>query len=115
MIGNRFWSTGITVRWLDDGRVHVSLDFHDDGFAEPGTVEGKLRLRYYQNDLAQSLDTLIADAERLGIEFLNPAIGKPSLYVHGDGESDREYYPSNWRDILAEQAARLGWHSYLEY
>lgn len=136
MIGPRYWSTGITVTY----RHHVgttngvsrsgwgaSLKFYDNGFCndEPDlgqvSTEGTLSTRYYVSDgqdihgnrvdgLTIAIDTLIADATRLGIEFGGPA-GQPWIYVPGDGrDPGQEYHPA-WRQIVADQAARLGWAS----
>lgn len=126
MIGPRYWSTGITVRYMtgSDGsqRWGALLQFFDNGFCDDGpagiSTEGSLGSRYFVRDgggfaaLPAVLDTLIADAGRLGIVF--GTHGKPMLYVKGDGESDTEEYHPQWRQLLREQAERLGWDTYTD-
>lgn len=115
MIGNRYWTTGITVSYsaVTYG-WWAGLDFYDDGFAEEGSTQGSLGTRYSidgPNALARAIDLLKADAERLGIDF-RPIEGRPPmLYVPGDGEDPKEDLPQGWQRMLAEQAERLGWES----
>ncbi|HEY9412389.1 MAG TPA: hypothetical protein VIP77_22615 [Jiangellaceae bacterium] len=119
MIGNGYWSNGITVRY-SDGRWSASVAYYDDGFvndtADDGTVstEGTLHTRYFLRDgktadaLTVAIDTVKADAERLGISWNTPGIG-PFVYMDGDGENGGRDVPDNWRELVDEQARRLGW------
>lgn len=118
MIGDTYWTTGIIVTFArpqpphnDPPRYGARLDFFDSGFAEDGSTEGELYVRYMQIDLGEVLDTLIADAARLGIEFRHTD-DLPQLYVNGDGEDPDEYLPADWREQLQVQADRLGWTTY---
>jgi hypothetical protein len=130
----RYWSTAITVTYAPfaeriNGEPypgwHASLDYRDDGFTdndpETGAVstEGSLRTRYPVRDakirqgLSIAIDTLIADAERLGITFTTlPGNRGPHLFYDGDGENETHPAPEGFRDILAAEADRLGWSSY---
>lgn len=103
-----YWSTGISIQKIDD-KWSVSLDYKDDGWAgdEGVSTEGHLRCRYGQLDLSAAIDTLKADAERLGITF-DTGIG-PRIYYPGDGEWKDVEYPEGWRLIADAQAVRLGW------
>lgn len=126
----RYWSTGITVTYSPIAeRIHdeaypgwnASLDYCDDGFADNDpdkgqvSTEGTLHTRYPVRDskvrsgLSIALDTLIADAERLGIKFIGTAGPKPYLYYQGDGEDSSYPPPDGWRGMLAAEAERLGW------
>lgn len=114
MIGNGYWSTGITVDWIDRDTYPwgVKLSFYDDGFADDDAAagrvatEGQLRCRYYVADLGAALDVLIADARRMGIEFRQTAGTGPDLYSEcGDTAS----LPEEVQDEMARQAERLGW------
>ena len=49
-------------------------------------------------------DTLIRDAEQLGIEFRDPTI-----YATGEGVDPDYPLPYDWVDLFEEQADRLGW------
>jgi hypothetical protein len=57
-------------------------------------------------DLAASIDLLIADAKRLGIEFK-----WPTFYVPQDGEGKGVPYHPEWKRIVAEQCKRLEWRN----
>lgn len=109
MIGEGYWSTGITVRWYADGdQWRVSLRFLDDGFCEDGSTEGTLVVRYLMHDLGDALDLLKADAERLGIRWAQvPQC--PTIYMEADGEADDIDYPIGWQKIVNDQIRRLGW------
>jgi hypothetical protein len=123
-----YWSVGITVQWRErsgsnNGQPHggwgASLEFLDDGFcnddADTGRVstQGTLNTRYFVADgerasgLSAAVDALIADAQRLGIEFTNR-----SLYYKGDGEDPEFPPPDGWEAQLVAEAARIGWSSY---
>lgn len=119
-VSTTYWATGITVH-CDGERWGGHVDFYDDGFAndDPDTgaisTEGTLRTRYLVRDgehvtaLTAVLDTLAADAERLGIRLAGPAQSAPSLYYRLDGEDPDSPPPANWRQALTVEAARRGW------
>jgi hypothetical protein len=110
MVGERFWTTGIVLKYHGVDKWQIYLNFTDDGFCDDDAVDGKLTLRYLVA-LESGLDTLIKDAGKLGIEFR-----VKHLYIYADGE-DKAYpppiAPKDWRELLREQAARLGgdWQS----
>lgn len=128
-----YWATGITLTWHPDIPADYQgarttgwsgkLDYFDDGWAgddnpDRGRIatEGTLRTRYrvadsQQTALAAVIDTLIADAQRLGIQLGTSADG-PRLYVPGDGEWDDHPLPDDWRNLLAAEAQRIGWKTY---
>lgn len=129
-----YWSIGIVLTWHPDGaRDHDGtrvpgwsgqLDYLDDGWAgdddaDSGNVstEGTLRTRYVLRDgnnqtaIRTIIDTLIADATRLGIQ-LGSAEVPPQLYVPGDGEWEDSPAPEGWREMLAVEAQRIGWSTY---
>lgn len=86
---------------------------------DPGRVstQGVLRTRYgvqdgnHRSGLAAAIDTLIADAHKLGITFKAPCSDTPNLYMHGDGEHSDTEYPDGWRDLINAEADRIGWNS----
>lgn len=116
--GSTWTSTGITLTYLDragsNGETtrsgwHASLDFDDAGFnnddADAGHVstEGKLHSRYAVSDgsdrsgIEVVLDTLLADAEQLGITFVGTIKPVPFLYYRGDGEDQNfPLRPTGW-------------------
>ena len=126
MIGNGYWSTGITVTWQYSGSGDygwaASLEYLDDGFcnddADVGRVstEGTLHTRYAvrQGETADALtvviDTIKADAERLGIRWGAVTPGA-TVYYKGDGEDEDFPPPDGWREMVNAQAERLGWQS----
>jgi hypothetical protein len=125
MIGNGYWSTGIIVEYRyaggGDYGWEAEATYLDDGWAGddiPGTThlstEGTLKTRYAIRDtedgassLAAVIDVILADAERLGITWKFP-----NLYYRDDGRNLEHEPPEGWRDMLAEQAQRLGWATY---
>ena len=123
MIGRRYWSSGITVRYSEPDAEPAwmgSLDFQDEGLANDipaaGLVStrGRLETRYFvpaigghRVALASVTDTLKRDAEGLGIEFRDPWV-----YADADGEDPSRPMPGGWRRLLREEADRLGWGSY---
>lgn len=126
---SEYWSTGIVLTWQPERPGHAEawsahLDYLDEGFLddEPAagriSTEGTLRTRYPVEDvdgvnvLAVVLDVLIADAERLGIVWRNSVDGWPMLYYRGDGEDDDYPPPAGYRELLREQAERVGWATY---
>jgi hypothetical protein len=117
MIGDGYWSTGITVHWGYAGGQRwgwaAGLDFYDDGFCDPDATQGRLATRYFvvtlDDPLGRAIDLLKADAERLGIRFDGRDGEPPSLYYKGDGESPDFPPPVGWRALLVDQAERIGW------
>lgn len=130
----RYWSTGITVTYSEFAtRIEdvpypgwaASLDYCDDGFADDDpdaglvSTEGHLHTRYPVRDakvrsgLSIAVDALVADAKRLGIEFIaTSGTEAPFLYYKGDGEYEDFPPPDGWRETLAAEAARIGFVSY---
>jgi len=115
----RFWSTGIRIEYTDylnpawGGEVDF---FEEDWVTEdprrtlPSTY-GHLQTRHlvpsrgsHRDALTVVTDTLIRDAEQLGIEFRDP-----TLYVTGDGVEPDYPLPEDWIDLFEEQTDRLGW------
>lgn len=119
MIGNGYWSNGITVRY-SDGRWSASVDYYDNGHCDDQaddarvSTEGTIHTRYFLRDgktadaLTVAVDVVKADAERLGITWATPGIG-PFVYMLGDGDNGGRDVPDNWRELVDAQARRLGW------
>lgn len=122
----RYWTTGITVvHHAHSDSWGASLEYCDDSFAnddpEHGLVstQGTLTTRYAvkasgtRSGLAIAVDNLLADARRLGIEFIAcGADTAPFLYYRGDGEHEDYPPPDGWRETLAAEAERIGFRSY---
>lgn len=128
-----YWATCIQLRWsahtetTADGTQlsgwYAHLDFYDDGFCDddPDTgkisTQGRLATRYGVADgdtvtgLRAAIDALVADAARMGINFTAHSTSRPYLYYEGDGDSEEFPPPDGWRQMLADEAARLGWRS----
>ena len=98
---------------------HAALDYCDDGVRRqrprdrPGLHRRHTPTRYPVRDskirsgLSIAIDTLLADAARLDIDF--PTAPSPRLYYWGDGEDPNHPAPEGWRDLLAAEADRIGW------
>jgi hypothetical protein len=123
MIGDGYWSSGITLTYHESAQGWLaSARFYDDGFgrsdADSGEIStvgevsttGVLASRYFVRDgrehdgLTAAIDTVKADAERLGITWRDPA-----LFVPGDGDDPQHPLPAQWHSLLDEHATRLGW------
>ena len=111
MIGEGYWSTGITVEYhdTDDGMPGWTawVDFLDTGYAT-----GVLRT-YQFTALAVVIDMIKVRAEQIGVTWKSPAI-----YYKGDGvveDINDLDAPEGWLQMLREQAQRLGWASGRRY
>ncbi|WP_177241224.1 hypothetical protein [Nonomuraea wenchangensis] len=94
------------------------MDFYDEGHGDddPGrgriSTEGTLRTRYFVGGSGQvdaltvAIDTVKADAEKLGIVWRDPTV-----YYEGGGESQGYPPPEGWENLVNRHAARLGWRS----
>lgn len=114
-----YWSTGITVSH-NNGKWSASVNFLDDGFAnddpDAGAIstEGALHTRYFVTDgenidgLTAAIDTVKADAERLGITWRRDVMS-PGVYMRGDAEDPDWPAPAGWRELVNAQSERLGW------
>lgn len=111
MIGT-YSSIGIVIKPDGDG-WWIRAPFQDGGFCDNNSTEGEIMLRYLCHDLATGLDTIKADVERMGIAWAKIDI-TPTIYMHQDGEDPATQYPTNWREIVAEQCKRLGWRCVYE-
>jgi hypothetical protein len=107
MIGDRYWSAGIILKY-GHSAWSAQVDFFDDGVLKDECTEGNLRTRYFVS-IELAIDTVKADAERLGIEFLTP-----SLLGYCDGLSEDWPMPKGWRGLLIEQAERIGWNCHYQ-
>jgi hypothetical protein len=115
MIGDRYWSLGIRINphSQKDGewRWTVRLEFYDDGFAQDGSTEGTLTVRYVTTDLDAAIDLLKADAEKLGIRWVSAERGvplHPNVALSGNEEDPK----LEWVKSIADaQSERLGWTS----
>jgi len=119
VIHKRYWSTGIRIEYTDHGSPAWGgeVDFFDDTFADPDpgrgliSTYGHLQTRHFvpsngghREALTLVTDTLIRDAEQLGVEFRDPTI-----YATGEGVDPDYPLPEGWVDLFEEQADRLGW------
>lgn len=96
MIGSKYWSTGVIVTPCAD-KWSAEVQFFDDGFCNGDSTEGSLRTRYTVG-LSDALDLVIKDAQRLGVEFKDPAV-----YVEGDKVDDQ------LAQTIKVECDRLGW------
>ena len=104
-----YFAAGIVVHWLgrSDGNVprdewSARADFRDGGHCQDDSTEGHVKTRYYL-PLAQAIDVVKADIEKLGIRWFNP-----TLYYESDGENRSFPPPDGWRETLRAEAARIG-------
>jgi hypothetical protein len=109
MVGENYWTTGIELEATYNGdgnppKWGAKLYFSDDGVLCDNSTNGTLQVRYYFDNPATPIKSLVADAKRMGIEFRYN-----TLYVPGDGEGEKaEYLPADWRVSLAKVAKECG-------
>lgn len=120
MIGNGYWSTGIIIDYrYAGGGDHgwaAKVEYLDDGFCDDDadvpriSTEGELRTRYAirQGKTADALtvviDTIKADAERLGVRWQPDS----RVFYKNDGHTE-DAPPNGWREMVDAQSARIGW------
>jgi hypothetical protein len=119
VIRKRYWSTGIRIEYTDyhSPAWGGEVAFFDDSLADHAPEQeaistyGHLQTRYFvpsrgshRDALTAVTDTLINDAEQLGIAFRDP-----TLYATGEGLEPDYPMPEGWIELLEEQADRLGW------
>ena len=113
MVGDHYISTGINLRYSryhDRDMWTATAKFMDAGFCDDLATEGEIHTRYFQ-PIETAIDTCRKDAESMGIQW-GTVNGLPYLYIEGDGESKEWPAPDNWREVLQEQAKRIGWQTY---
>lgn len=117
MVGKRYWSTGITLKYMYSGggkfKWWASIEFYDDGFCDVGSTQGYLTTRYGQT-ITSAIDTIKLDAEKLGIDFRDDIPGCPMLYYVDDGDSEDYPPPKKWKKLLRKQSKRIGFETYQE-
>lgn len=113
MVGEKYWACGVVLKYsashwnASDKCWAAALNFFDSGFCQDESTEGSLTTRYFVR-IETAIDTLIADAAKLGIKV------DPFLYAYGDGEDGNWPMPQGWEQILIDQARRIGWTSRYE-
>lgn len=106
MIGKRYWSTGINLKYSSYSNQWCAiLKFFDNGFCQDESTEGKLYTRYYVNNPVQAIKTLIEDASKLGIDF-NCCDDEKIILMWNKAE--RTNKPKNWKNILEDIAEKSG-------
>jgi hypothetical protein len=112
-VSGRVW--GGSIRFGDLGFV----DDDDITGDKPAiTMAGTFGTRYEvaeapgKSALAAVVATLIADATTLGITFRRHGEHQPILYMIADGGDLNFPPPPDWRELLREQAAGIGWEVY---
>lgn len=101
MIGDTYYSTGISACHVYAGDWRFSLEFFDLGHAESRSTSGRLQYTYQVRigEMRLAVETLLMDAKKLGIKFeVAPGL-KPRLYIGSASASDCPK-PDDWREIF---------------
>ena len=105
---SKVWSVGITLVPSYDNKWAAKVIFTDSFHAEPEHVQGSMST-YFLADPLEAARAAKIRAEQMNIEFIGVGpIGKPCIYVEGDGEHDLPY-PLNWRETAKRVADALDW------
>lgn len=101
-------STGIQLSFSPSAGWAATVDFSTWDHAEHGTIEGSIGTRHYQPTAALAVDLALQSATAIGVTFPKEGGVEPTLYVDED-QADAGELPSDWRNDVAAQCARLGW------
>jgi hypothetical protein len=109
------FSAGIIVKYGYGGSGNygwwAKVEFEDLGHCDRGSIKGSITTKY-ADKLAYSIDTIKADAEKLGIQFYNNPGVMPFLFYLRDGEDVDYPPPSGWKETLRTEANRIGFKTY---
>lgn len=109
MVGDKFWATGVKVKWNEySNQWSAAVEFYDSGFCQDDSTEGEIHTRYYCDDINDAIRVVMEDAKKLGIVFNVLTDAVPRLYFAGDGEWEENPPPQNWRHLIFETAERHG-------
>lgn len=110
----RYWTTGIILKfeYCGGGKYGwwASIEFFDNKFAEDDSTMGTLST-VYSSSIESAIDSIRVDMERLGIVGRGTRHTKPMLYYVDDGKGAPPP-PTGWKELLREQATRIGWETY---
>jgi hypothetical protein len=115
MYKDKLYSVGIIVWYGYGGGTKygwwAKVEYEDFGHCDRGSVAGSIATKY-ADDIRYSINTIKADAEKLTIEFVETFPGPgPCLFYLQDGDSNDYPPPDGWRDLLEDEARRIGFHS----
>jgi len=103
-IDSKLQSYGITVTWHEPDQWEAVVSFHTPSkHGESDCIEGTIGPKYV-GELIDVVRLAKGSAESIGVTFENP-----NIYVEDDGETSN--LPENWRSMIAEVSAQLGWAS----
>jgi len=109
MHNNKLYASGIAV-WHDGHEGwRAKVTFDDFGHCDRGSIHGHIATKY-ADELSYSVDTIKQDAEKLGIIFYSIPDFAPTVFYPGDGEWPEYLPPNNWREILRQEAKRIGFY-----
>ena len=109
MVG-QLWSTGISLYCNGEDEWWASVKVHDNGFCDLSSICGEIKTCYGQ-PLSDAIDIVKRDTENLGIIFPNESYSR-HLYYIGDGEWKDYPPPEGWKELLQQEAKRIGWKTY---
>jgi hypothetical protein len=119
---NHFWTTGISVALTERGWIAYA-DFQQSNPDATNLVitQGKVETRFAEASLTDAIDRVIASLETLGVVFKPDGVDDaiwhgvgPFVWYQRDGHGPNADIgeldpPENWRELMNEQARRLGW------
>lgn len=108
---NSLNSTGIRLSYDQRHGWQAVAEYSTWEHADAACIEGSIGTRYFDRDLAATIDRVLAAAAAIGVSFKPVGEVSPAIYVAGDGEDSAIPLPEDWRELVAEQCARIGWVS----
>lgn len=100
-------SVGIHLDYNIPDRWAARIDYDTWGLhADPRCISGSIGTKYVDEDLTAVIDRVLSAAKAIGVEFPAGLGGAPHIYID---EERAAVLPHGWRQMIADQCARLGW------
>lgn len=105
----KLFSVGIHLDYNIPDRWAARIDYDTwEHHADPRCITGSIGTKYVDENLTDVIDRALAAAKAIGVVFPSGAGGAPHIYIDEDRAA---VLPSDWRQMIADQCARLGWET----
>ncbi|MFD7521410.1 hypothetical protein [Paenibacillus chitinolyticus] len=87
----------------------AKLCWADGAFLEDHTIEGEIINRYFVQEIGKAIDYVL----EVATQFNLPIWKEFALWYSEDGADNDYPPPDGWTELLAAEAHKRGWRSYL--
>ena len=84
------------------------LHWQDPRFCESKTVEGTIKTRYFELDMATAIDAVLEVADTFSLDLSDEF----AIFYESDGSAWYTEPPPTFMAQIKEEAKRRGWHTY---